>query len=133
MDATFLARVKRDYPKLRFREGKRFSYHFPGVITVGPAEDGDELLLLHEVGHALHEHKEFTTEVERIKCEREAWEAARGLCARYGVTVDEELIEAQMESYREWLHQKSRCPKCGLTRFQAPDGAFHCPLCENYG
>ena len=59
--------------------------------------------------------------------EVEAWEKARELC---GVLVDEELIESELDTYRDWLHQKSRCPKCGLTRFQTPDGAFHCPKCD---
>ena len=62
--------------------------------------------------------------------EVEAWEKARELAAKYDVFIDEELIEQELDSYRDWLHQKSRCPSCGLTRFQTPDGVFHCPRCD---
>lgn len=62
--------------------------------------------------------------------EREAWEKARELCERYGVEYDEEVVEAELDSYREWLHKRSRCPKCGLTRYQGGDGKYRCPECE---
>ena len=62
--------------------------------------------------------------------EVEAWEEAKKLCAKYKIAIDEDLIEGELDTYRDWLHQKSRCPLCGLTRFQTPDGAFHCPKCE---
>ncbi len=63
--------------------------------------------------------------------EREAWEKARELCQTYGVYYDEEVVERELNTYREWLDKKSRCPICGLARFQTPNGKFHCPRCEN--
>ena len=62
--------------------------------------------------------------------EREAWEKARELCSLYGVSYDEEVAENELDTYRDYLDKKSRCPNCGLTRFQTPDGSFHCPMCE---
>ena len=59
-----------------------------------------------------------------------AWEKAKELAPKYGVEIDEDLIEGELDTYRDFLHQKSRCPECGLTRFQTPDGVFHCPRCE---
>ena len=129
MAATFLAKIKSDFPSLKFVVGKRFKFRPPRTIVV-PSDNPEPLLLLHEVGHALLEHYDFKTEVGRLKMEVEAWEKARELCVLYGVYVDEELIESELDTYRDWLHQKSRCPECGLTRFQTPDGVFHCPKCE---
>ena len=131
MDATFLAKIKSDYPDLKFLQGRKFAFRPPKTIVVGPLDKNDSsLLILHEIGHALSGHQTFKTEVGRLKMEVEAWEKARELCNIYGVEIDEELIESELDTYRNWLHQKSRCPLCGLTRFQTPDGVFHCPRCD---
>ena len=127
-----LENLRCDYPDLKFKKGVRFSFRPPATIVVGPAEPNDSLLLLHELGHALSGHKSFNLEAERLKMEREAWEKARELCNKYGVTYDEELVETELDTYRDWLDKKSRCPKCGLTRYQTPDGVWHCPRCENF-
>lgn len=88
-----------------------------------------QLCLLHELGHATLGHREFRTDPERIKMEVAAWKQAERLSERYGVEFDEEFAERKLDSYRDWLHQKSRCPECGLTRYQAVDGRYHCPGC----
>lgn len=127
MDATFLAKIKSDFPSLRFTPGPRFLFRPPRTV-IYVADPPETLLFLHEIGHALIGLYDFKTEVGRLKIEVLAWEKARELASSYGVPVDEDLIEGELDSYRDFLHQKSRCPKCGLTRFQTPDGVFHCPL-----
>lgn len=126
-----IEKLQGDFPDLRFISGKRFLFRPPKTIMF-PEErdDSTELLLLHEVGHALCGHKTFKTEVERLKIEVMAWEKARELASLYGISVDEDLIQRELDTYRDWLHQKSRCPECGLTRFQTPDGVFRCPRCD---
>lgn len=132
MDATFLARIRSDFPEFKIISGKRFSFRPPKTIVVGPEEPNDSLLLLHELGHALSGHRNFDTSVRRVKMEREAWDKARELCSKYEVEYDEDLIEGELDTYRDWLHKKTSCPKCGLTMFQTPDGFCHCPRCENF-
>ena len=63
--------------------------------------------------------------------ESEAWEKAQELASRYDIEVNEDLIQDELDTYRGWLHGKSRCRSCGLTRYQTPDGTYHCPRCEN--
>lgn len=131
-------RVRRDFPGLRFRMGKKFMYRFPGTITYERTVEGKMntefgLQLLHEIGHAICEHKFFTTDPERLKMEREAWEVARRLSVRYEVDYDAEFVEQEMDTYRDWLHQRSKCRRCGLTRYQTKDGVYHCPRCEAFG
>lgn len=88
------------------------------------------LQLLHELGHALLQHYTFATDPERLKMECAAWAKARELCEMYSIYYDEEFVEVELDTYREWLHQKSRCPRCGLTRYQDQNGVYHCPECE---
>lgn len=124
----FLEQIKADYPEVKFKQGRKYAFRPP--LTVFFAEPIQPLLLLHELGHLLSGHVSFRTEVGRLKMEVGAWEKARELCAKYGVAANEDLIQSELDTYRDWLHQKSRCPRCGLTRFQTPDGKFHCPRCE---
>lgn len=132
MDATFFAKIKNDYSEFTFRDGARFSFKPPRTIYFDSESKQSELLMLHELGHALLGHKNFVTSVERLKMERAAWEKARELAKEYNLEFDEELAEAELDTYRNWLHQKTRCPMCGLTRYQTLDGVYHCPRCDNF-
>ena len=130
-DIGFLEFLRSKYPEIRFRMGAKFAFRPPKTVVVGPVEPSWRLLILHEVGHAVCGHRDFRTDVERLKMEVQAWEKAKELAVQYEIEVDEDLIQNELDTYRDWLHQKSRCPKCGLTRFQTPDSRYHCPLCEN--
>ena len=123
-------RLKKDYPELRFRQGRKFAFRPPRTIIIGPEESGDDLLILHEVAHALCGHRDYKLDAERVKMECEAWDKAKELAKQYDVAVDEEMIQDELDTYRDWLHKKSRCPKCELTRFQTTDGQYHCPRCN---
>ena len=131
MDSAFLELIRGDYPRFRFRAGKKFAFRPPRTIVYeeGGAENWS-LLLLHELSHALLEHASFRMDVERLKMEVAAWEKARELASKYQIEIGEDLIQGELDTYRDWLNLKSRCPKCGLTRFQTPDASYHCPLCE---
>lgn len=143
----FVERLEQDFPDLRFRPGRKFAFRPPRTIVYeqfcdqkegatevateirGQAERRYQLCLLHELGHATLGHRDFRTDPERLRMEAAAWGRAEELSDRYGVEFDRELAEAELDSYRDWLHQRSRCPACGLTRYQTPDGRYHCPGC----
>lgn len=131
MEALIL-RLKADFPELKFISGRKFAFRYPRMIRIRPDEPNAELLLLHELGHAVLGHRDFKTDVERLKMEAEAWEKARELADIYGVFYDEEAVQSELDTYRDWLHKKSRCAACGLTRFQDTDGVYHCPNCEEF-
>ena len=131
MDKEFFEKLKGDFPEFRFIEGAKFAFRPPKTIVLGPLEPFSELLALHEVSHAILKHKTFRMDVERLRMESTAWEKARELALQYDIEVNEDLIQDELDTYRDWLHTKSKCKKCGLTRYQTPDGAYHCPRCEN--
>jgi hypothetical protein len=128
----FLQRLANDWSEFRFKMGSKFLFKPPRTVVFGPMEPNFRLLALHELAHALLGHRNYQMDVERLKMESEAWDKARELATDYDVTFDEELAQVELDTYRNWLHQKSRCPKCGLTRFQTPDGKYHCPSCEAF-
>ena len=130
-DISFLNTLVQDYPEFRFIVGVKFAFRPPKTIVIGPQEPSWRLLILHEVSHALCKHKDFKMDVGRLRMENQAWEKARELAKKYKLDFDEEVMQGELDTYRDWLHQKSRCPVCGLTRFQTPDSSYHCPRCEN--
>ena len=130
MVSNLLTTLKNTYPNFNFRAAKKFSFRPPRTINY--VEDAPEFnsLILHELGHAILEHRNFKTDIERLKMERAAWDKAEEIARELNILINTELIEAELDTYRDWLHQKSRCKKCGLTRFETPDGVYHCPNCD---
>ena len=126
--AATVQQIITDHPQFRFRRGPKFAFHPPKTIILGPPEPKYTLLALH--GHALCKHHHASTHVQRLKIESEAWYAAKRLCLSYGISYDEDFAEDQLDTYRDWLHTKSACPTCRLTRFQTPDGKYQCPRCD---
>ena len=129
--------LRAEFPEVRWVWGRRFSWRPPRTVQLGPAQPHYVLLALHELGHCLEGHQEFKTEIGRLQLERAAWERARRVwrelqLEKQGIAWDEDFVEAQLDTYRDWLHARSRCPECGTTRFQTRDGAFHCPFCGEY-
>ena len=138
----FLNQLQADFPDLRFRPGPRFSFRPPKTLQIAydptypPTKNA--LLTLHELGHALSKHKDYKVDVERLKLESEAWERAKTLLSEHpnyskilpGLVYYPDFAEDQLDSYRDWLHARSLCKACGLTRYQTPDGRYHCPLCD---
>ena len=132
MKKSFEEKLIKNFPEFRFKKGDKFAFRPPRTIIFGPEEPFDELLALHEISHAILKHKDFKTDAKRLKMEMEAWEKAKELASLYEVEINDDLIQGELDTYRDWLHKKSRCPKCGLTRFQTPDSQYHCPSCEAF-
>lgn len=144
-DKQFVSRLERDYPEVKFVWGApRFSYRLKNgtpTVFLGQPQPNFGLLALHELGHALCRHKGYTVDVQRIKIESEAWERAKTVYLKYqkcaddgGVLPewDEDFVQEKLDTYRDWLHTKSQCKKCGLTRYQVESGEYCCPRCENF-
>lgn len=129
---VIIQRLEKDYSELRFVAGEKFAFRPPRTIVYEQEATNFDLLILHEVGHALCGHKTFKMNIRRLKMEVEAWEKARELAKSYGVPFDDDVVQDELDTYRNWLHQKSRCPKCGLTRFETPEGEYRCPQCDYF-
>ena len=131
MNEKFIQQLRSDFPEFKFIKGNKFAFRPPKTVVLGPSEPFWELLALHEVSHAILKHKTFRMDVERLRMENEAWEKARELALKYSIEISEDSIQDELDTYRDWLHIKSKCKKCGLTCYQTPDGVYHCPRCEN--
>ena len=132
MNESLLEKLKKDYPEFTFKTGgKKFLFRPKKTIVLGPDEPLADLLLIHELSHAVLHHFTFKTDIARIKMESDAWAKTRELASKYGIKIDDDFIETELDTYRDWLHTRSKCKKCGLTRYQTEDGVYHCPFCDS--
>lgn len=101
------------------------------VISYDPYDDNAAAYLLHEYGHALLGHDDYSHDVTLLTMERAAWDQALPLAERYDVPIDSELIESALDTYRDWLHARSACPDCGATGIQTAKRCYLCIACHH--
>lgn len=86
--------------------------------------------LLHETAHGLLGHENYRADYELLQMEIAAWERAIELAGDYEITIDDDHIQDCLDTYRDWLYQRSLCPNCGVQCLQQADykhyGCFNC-------
>lgn len=127
---SLIAKLSQDYPQFQFElaadphwnQAKQTIFYNPN----------DPASTLHELGHALCGHDKYKLDTELIIIEREAWNKALELSERYNIPIDPDEIEDALDTYRDWLHTRSRCPSCGQTGWQdATTLLYQCPNCDS--
>ncbi|HEY1085094.1 MAG TPA: hypothetical protein VGE34_00025 [Candidatus Saccharimonadales bacterium] len=130
---TLLESIPTLYPDIVFEAGEEFSWN-PEKKTITFVAD-DPLLdahLLHELSHAELNHESYSRDVELIAMERDAWQHARStLAPKYSVDIDSDTIQDDLDTYRDWLHARSTCPKCSSNGIQTGDFEYTCVFCRN--
>ncbi len=122
-----VAKLRQDYPELSISSGEETKFTPPRLIFYAPGTTALELL--HELGHYLVKKNSYTSDIELVRIESEAWAKAHELCQQYGVKWDQEYAEDHLDTYRNWLHVVSLCKNCQLAGYQDDSGNYHCPLC----
>lgn len=89
----------------------------------------DEWALLHEAGHALLGHKTYNSDLELLLLEVAAWEKAVETAANFSIVIDPDHIQDCLDTYRDWLHQRSSCPVCTATCLQISPTTYRCHNC----
>jgi hypothetical protein len=124
-------KLQADHPGLQFTIGEAHCWS-PGKrqIFYAAGERASNIAgLLHELGHARLGHHAFTSDVDLLQKEVAAWQEAANLAQRYGVTLDGNHIQDCLDSYRDWLYQRSRCPVCSATGVQESNKQYRCINC----
>lgn len=127
-----LSQLATDFPDLVFMSGEEFCWS-PKTHTVVFRRSKDsptsEWALLHEIGHALLGHHSYKSDLELISLEAQAWDKAKELGQEYGYQIDNDHIEDCMDTYRDWLHQRSSCPACSTQCLQQDARHYRCFNC----
>ena len=129
-----LQSLKRDYPSINFTEGSSFRWsprEKQVIYKAGRNNINDSWALLHEVGHALMDHSTYNSDFELLKLEVAAWQKAQEIQGKYNVVVNPEHIQNCLDTYREWLYQRSSCPSCNNTCLQTSLSEYRCFNCHS--
>jgi len=130
---TLLSRLKTDYPQFSFKLGVDFLWSpSDNTIYYNNKTDNQSVFLLHELSHALLGHTSYTSDIQLITMERQAWEYTVKLAPKYNVSISNEVVQSTLDSYRDWLHSRSTCPNCEATGLlKIKDYTYTCPACSH--
>ena len=125
---NLVQKLRCDFPEFIFVK-VRVAHWSPSEKTIYFANNSADLL--HELGHALLDHTDFTQDIELLHLKCDAWEKARELASKYNEKITDDEVEAALDAYREWLHARSLCPKCDQTGLQSRETLeYHCLNCS---
>lgn len=131
---TLLSKVVSDFPELSFKEARSFYWSPRNKVVhydANSLENPKALWsLLHELAHGLLEHQDFESDFDLLLKEVAAWEKAEMLAQSYSVQIDPEHIQDCLDTYRDWLYQRSTCPKCLNTSLQTDSNTYDCFNCR---
>jgi hypothetical protein len=89
----------------------------------------DIFSLYHEAGHAILGHTNYRFDFELLKMEVLAWSQAKKLAKEQGFDISQENIEKCIDSYRDWLHERSKCRKCDQSGLEKTTRVYSCFNC----
>lgn len=125
-------RLQKDYPQFSFVPADEFWWSSTKqTIYFDPKAVHSLAFSLHELSHAILEHEGYQYDIDLIKLERDAWHYAQEvLSPKYDITIDEEVVQDNLDSYRTWLHARSTCPECQATGLQTKSQHYRCLACD---
>jgi predicted RNA-binding Zn-ribbon protein involved in translation (DUF1610 family) len=129
---NFVGKVIKDYPQFKFLPGNQEHWSpKTNTITYSQTEALDELRygLLHELAHAVLGHNTYQSDFELLKLESQAWELAAKIGRKYNVKLDDDHIQDCLDTYRDWLHRRSKCPTCSMHVIQKDAVTYKCFNC----
>ncbi|HET9721895.1 MAG TPA: hypothetical protein VFP32_02600 [Candidatus Saccharimonadales bacterium] len=125
-------RVARDYPQFKFVAGPHEHWSPRShAITYNPSQPANDLRygILHELSHALLGHHTYHSDFELLKLESDAWHLAAKIGRKYKIKIDDDHIQNCLDTYRDWLHRRSKCPTCGMHVMQTNSSDYKCFNC----
>lgn len=129
---SILKQLKSDFPQFSFKKGEKFLWSSSdNTIYYGSIAHSQLIFTLHELSHALLGHSNYNQDIQLITMERQAWDHTKGLAKKYGIKVSDDIIQSTLDSYRDWLHSRSKCPNCSATGVQVDKNGYKCLACTN--
>ncbi len=123
--------VRRDFPQYNLQSGTTFIWSpLIKTITYDASLPHAIFLLLHELAHGELGHKNYRFDIELLRYEVAAWEYAEQLAGSYGLKINEDFIQDNLDTYRVWLHQRSTCPHCQEIGLQPKKNIYNCINCR---
>ncbi len=127
-----VSQLQTNYPQFLFKKGDCFSW-MPAEKTIYYTDKDENwrILLLHELAHGLLDHTDYNHDIELVAMERKAWDKASELAQNYKIKIDNNVIQSTLDTYRDWLHERSTCPNCNATGVQTEQYRYKCIACSH--
>ena len=114
----FLQTLQQDFKDIRFIRGKNNIWS-PQTREIYYSLPLSKYSILHELGHALENHTTYKLDIQLLKLEADAWHKARKLARKYNMQIPANYINNCMNTYKDWLLSRSKCPDCNLVGLQS--------------
>lgn len=128
--SNLLQTLKSDFQDITFEPGDVFRWSPSKQTVYYTSKNPDATTLLHETAHAVLNHTGYEHDIDLIHLEREAWNKTLELGTRYDITIDAEIVETALDTYRDWLHTRSLCPSCHQNGVQTTENTYICVVCS---
>lgn len=129
---SLLSKIRKQYPEIQFVKSTKslwskseltIEYHLKDSFHDGFAS------LFHEIGHMELNHSKYNQDVQLIRLETQAWTQAQTIAKKHNLTIAQDYIDKCLDSYRDWLHLRSRCPNCSTQGIQKDSHKYICLNC----
>jgi hypothetical protein len=130
---TIASKLRLEFNDYKFVEGEVFTWYPTEKQITHPVISSPEDIwsLLHEIAHAELDHKQFSLDIQLIDQEVAAWEHARKVLApNFKQIISDDHIQDHLDTYRLWLHNRSRCPECDQNGLQTTQNTYNCVNCR---
>lgn len=121
-------------PDINFTIGDSFCWSPANNTITYPAVISNPIIgkwsLLHEVSHAILKHTDYSLDIDLLLLEVQAWEKAKEIGKQLDITIDDNHIQDCLDSYRNWLHSRSTCPRCSIVCLQSNPEQYFCHNCS---
>lgn len=126
-----ITKLQIDFPQFSFIKADTYSWSPETNTIFYNFNSENNEALLHEVAHALLDHRTFHRDVELLAIERDAWDYAQSnLAPEYLLReINDSIIQQSLDSYRDWLHTRSTCPTCTASGLQITKNTYKCIAC----
>ncbi len=124
-----------DFPDIQFTIGDDFLWSYQDKKIAHPEikNEHDLAYLLHEVGHSQLGHSSYSRDILLLRMEQDAWQyAVDHLASAYAssVSMDDDIVNESLDSYRHWLNARSTCPYCQAIGLETDSGQYTCLICK---
>lgn len=126
---NLLQQLQQDFKNIKFVQGKTDAWS-PKTKEIYYSLPISKYSLLHELGHALDKHVTYKLDIQLLKLEADAWQKARQIAQKYNLKIPQKYINDCMNTYKDWLLSRSKCPNCDLVGLQSSkDLQYGCCNC----
>ena len=129
---SIIQNLKNKYPQFIFSPSDNFCWSYSdNTIFYNEKLPNFNLFILHELAHAILQHNSYDRDIQLVTMERQAWDYTIELAKLFKIKAPESIIQSNIDSYRDWMHSRSTCPKCTATGLQINKKNYKCPACNH--